>query len=304
MGNPEFNAFQPDTAAPAEQAPTQPAILARLEQAVAAIHDSEDFRRYLDVQARFHHYSVGNTLLILLQRPDATQVAGFHAWRKMGRHVTRGEKGIAIVVPHVRKRKNEDDEDERITGFGTGYIFDISQTDGEPLPAVEVPVLEGEEGSELFDRLAGLVAAEGLSLERRPADMMPPDVMGFYTPRERQIVVGEAAPLQMSKTLAHELAHHYTGLVDANRSEHETVAESVAYIVCASHGLDTGARSFPYVAIWSQDPAVFRQALGTIQRVSAQLIDALKERETPAASPAVPPAAVPMPAEGEQTRLW
>ena len=280
MGNPEFSAFHPDTAAPAEQVRTQPAILARLEAALGEIHDSETFRRYLDVQARFHRYSFSNTLLILLQRPEATQVAGFQAWKRLGRFVKRGEKGITIVVPHVRRAKadEEDGDAVRVTGFGTGTVFDISQTDGAPLPAVEVPVLEGEEGGELFDRLAGLVAAEGLSLERRPAAAMPPDVMGFYAPGERHIVVAEAAPAQMAKTLAHELGHHFTGLTDATRQEHETIAESVAYVVCAHHGVDTGARSFPYVAVWSQDPAVFKQALGSVQRVSARIIDGLEQR--------------------------
>ncbi|MCA9643799.1 MAG: hypothetical protein KC492_24065, partial [Myxococcales bacterium] len=77
----------------------QPEILQRLEDAVAAIHDSESFRRWLDVSSRFHHYSLSNQLLITMQRPDATRVAGFHAWRKLGRQVRKGEKGIAIMVP-------------------------------------------------------------------------------------------------------------------------------------------------------------------------------------------------------------
>ncbi len=279
MVNPERSSFQPPEPSFTERSGTRPEILARLEEAVAAIQDSESFRRYLDIQARFHNYSFGNTLLIHLQRPDATQVAGFRAWRKLDRTVKRGEKGIAIVVPHVRRRQGDDgtDEEKRITGFGTGYVFDVQQTDGEPLPTIDVPVLDGEQGLELYDRLADLAAAEGVSLSCRPAEVMPGEVLGYYTPRERRIVVREAAPLQMVKTLAHELAHHYTGLTDASRSEHETAAESVAYIVCAHHGLDSGARSFPYVATWSQDPAVFKQMLGTIQRVSAQIIDALAQ---------------------------
>jgi hypothetical protein len=245
MANPEQSDFQPTDAAAREHADGQAELLARLEQAVAAIHDSESFRRYLDVQARFHHYSFGNTLLILSQRPDATNVAGFKAWRKLNRFVKKGEKGIAIVVPHVRKTSEEeskDGEEARITGFGRGFVFDVSQTDGESLPTVDVPMLEGEEGQDLYDRLTGLVATEGLALERRPAEAMSPDVMGFYTPAERRIVVREASPLQMVKTLAHELGHHFTGLTDASRSEHETVAESVAYIVCAHHGLDSATR--------------------------------------------------------------
>lgn len=276
----------------------QPDILTRLEQAVAAIHDSESFRRYLATQARFHRYSFGNTLLIALQRPDATQVAGFQTWRRLGRFVRKGEKGIAIVVPHTRTVETEDEgEEERLTHFGTGFVFDISQTDGEPLPTVEVPVLTGEQGSDLYSRLAGLAETEGLALECRPPERMIGDVMGFYAPEERRIVVRKAAPLQMAKTLAHELGHHFTGLTDGTRQEHETIAESVAYVICAYHGLDTGQRSFPYVATWSHDTTTFKQVLGTIQRVSAHMIDRLGA--TPAEAQVAVSIAPERPAEQE-----
>src|SRR5205814_978089 len=120
-------------------------ILQRFEEAVGAIQDSESFRRWLDISARFHKYSLGNQLLIALQKPEATYVAGFHAWLKMNRHVRKGEKGIAIMVPHRRKVTTEAGEDEeRVLGFGTGYVFALEQTDGEPLPTVDVPTLEGE----------------------------------------------------------------------------------------------------------------------------------------------------------------
>jgi antirestriction protein ArdC len=306
MARPEQTRSEHESLITADNPGSQPDVLARLEQAVATILNSEMFRHYLDVQARFHHYSFGNALLILLQRPDATQVAGFHAWRKLGRFVRKGEKGIKIVVPHVRRVGADDEEDvRRVTGFGVGTIFDIVQTDGEPLPTIEVPVLDGEDGQELYHRLAALAAAEGVALARRPAEAMPREVMGFYAPSTCSIVVREASPLQMAKTLAHELGHHYTGLTDATRSEHETVAESVAYIVCAHHGLDTGARSFPYVATWSQDTAVFKQALGNIQRVSARIIDALEQLPPPAAPEPEPQAArAPEPPDGAQFRLF
>src|SRR5215218_5218646 len=118
----------------------QPDIFARLEQAVGAIHDSETFRSYLDVQARFHHYSWGNVALILAQRPDATQVAGYNTWLKMHRYVKRGERGIKIIVPMTKKVQTEDGGDESKLFFGVGNVFDYSQTDGEDLPKVEVPV--------------------------------------------------------------------------------------------------------------------------------------------------------------------
>src|SRR5919197_4666466 len=138
----------------------------RLEQAVSEIHDSETFRRYLDAQARFHTYSWGNVLLILLQRPDATQVAGFRTWQTMGRYIRRGEKGIRIVIPmrrRVEPKSDEDGEDPEATtrlSFGTGSVFDVSQTEGAPLPEVPVPILEGEQGRELYCRLDRLAMAE------------------------------------------------------------------------------------------------------------------------------------------------
>jgi hypothetical protein len=299
MATPEYRSPTPEIST------ARTDLVAGLERAIAAIQDSESFRRYLDTQARFHRYSFGNTLLILLQRPDSTQVAGFQAWRKLGRQVRRAEKGIAIVVPHVRKTTAEADEGEerRVTSFGTGHVFDVSQTDGEPLPAVAVPILEGKEGEALFARLRTLTGRENLVLECRPVEQMPVDVMGFYSPTERLIVVREAAPLQMTKTLAHELGHHFAGRHDT-RAESETIAESVAYVVCAHHGVDTGERSFPYIAIWSKDAAAFRAALGSIQQVSARMIDCLAELPD-GSSQSFPgtPVPQPLPPPGQQLRL-
>lgn len=99
--------------------------------------------------------------------------------------------------------------------------------------------------------------------------------MGYYSPGARQIVVRQAAPLQMAKTLAHELAHHFNGAA-CSSPEEETTAESVAYLVCAHFGLDTGARSFPYVAVWSREPKTLKAAMTRIQTVSAVLIDRLE----------------------------
>src|SRR3954452_5248866 len=131
-------------------APEPPAAiqesLTRLEQAVSAIHDSDTFRSYLDAQARFHSYSFANVLLILSAKPDATRVAGYQTWKQLGRQVRRGEKGIRIIVP-IRGRaatsaaESETSDDDTPQGqrtivrFGTGSVFDISQTDGKPLPS-------------------------------------------------------------------------------------------------------------------------------------------------------------------------
>lgn len=261
--------------------------LGRLEQAVAAIQDSETFRRYLDAQARFHTYSWGNVLLILGQRPHATQVAGFRTWQRMNRYVRRGEKGIRILVPMTRRVSRESsgeaeddgEDDPRRLFFGVGHVFDISQTEGEPLPRVEVPILEGEEGAELYARLRGIAASEGVGVEQ--VDQLPRERMGYYEPVTRRIVVRAAPRRQMTKTLAHELAHHFGGATESSPEE-ETIAESVAYVVCARFGLDTGERSFPYVATWAREPKVLKGAMLKIQGISSQIIGRIEPQETKA----------------------
>jgi hypothetical protein len=275
--------------------------LGRLDQAVSAIHCSDAFRAYLDVQARFHHYSYGNVLLILAQRPDATRVAGYRAWQSLGRQVKRGERGIKILVPmKVREPGGQTTADAGDTTeaptiprdpgpnadpagvrrrllFGVGTVFDISQTDGEPLPAIDVPVLESDDGSALYGQLETVAQEDGLTVERGSQRLSRPETMGFYSPTERLIVVREAAQLQMTKTLAHELAHHY-GDHQLSDAESETIAESVAYVTLACYGLDAGQRSFPYVATWSRQPAVLRGALHQIETVSRTLIDRTRTR--------------------------
>lgn len=258
----------------------QPEILQRLEDAVAAIQTSDDFRRWLGVSARFHHYSLGNQLLIAMQRPDATQVAGFQTWRKVGRQVRKGEKGIAIMVPHARTVLADDGEEERrVTGFGTGHVFDISQTDGDPLPEHRVPTLEGEAGGELWDGLLTLARAEGVSVSVQDPKELPPEVMGYYVPNTKSVVVGAHGQRQRTKTLAHELGHHFARVDD--RAENECIAEGIAYVVCGHFGLDTGERSFPYVAAWAKDRPLLKSVLGVIQAASATLIDGVARSISP-----------------------
>jgi hypothetical protein len=252
-------------------------VLARLEQAVGAIQDSESFRRFLDMQARFHHYSFGNVALILSQRPDATQVAGYNAWLKLHRYVRRGEHGIRIIVP-MRKKAAEPDGDEpsRIF-FGSGTVFDLDQTDGEPLPEVTVPDLVSDEGGQLYGHLYGLAAREGLTVHEGEIGL-PAGAAGVYRPKDRVIIVRPAAALQMTTTLAHELGHHFSGL-HGTRGDEESIAESVAYVVCRRFGLDCGEASFPYVAIWAREPSVLRRVLGVVQGVSARIIDGIEGSE-------------------------
>lgn len=253
----------------------QPDILSRLEQAVEAIHDSETFRSYLDVQSRFHRYSFGNVMLILAQRPDATRVAGYNTWLKMHRYVKKGERGIKIIVPMSKKVVDEAGNEEKRVFFGTGNVFDYAQTDGEPLPEVETPVLTGQEGVGLLVPLYELAVSEGISAENVSSDEMGGHKMGDFDPQSRVIRVREESPRQMVKTFAHELGHYFAGHTTSD-PESETSAEAIAYVVCAHFGVDTGERSFPYIAVWSQERKVLQGALGTIQRVSAQIIDRLE----------------------------
>src|SRR3954464_9143746 len=131
------------------------ASLLQLERSVEAIQDSDTFRAYLTAQARFHNYSWGNVLLILGQRPDASRVAGYRTWQSLGRQVRRGEKAIRIIAPAYYKKKERDeqtgeDTERQVTFFRGVSVFDVSQTDGAPLPEIPVPVLDSEAGSELY----------------------------------------------------------------------------------------------------------------------------------------------------------
>jgi hypothetical protein len=261
---------------PTDPSRRQPDVLARLEQAVGQIQDSETFRRYLDIQARFHHYSPNNAALILAQRPEATRVAGYNDWLRMHRYVRRGEKAIKIIVPMFKTTVDEESgEERRRVFFGVGNVFDLGQTDGEPLPEIDVPVLQGEAGEHLYTGLLRVADREGLRVERAPG--LAGEMMGFYERGARRIVLRLAAQLQMTKTLAHELAHHFSGHGspedNSPRAEQETVAESVSYVALAHYGLDSGERSFPYIATWSRDRMLLQQAMSIIQKISATIID-------------------------------
>jgi hypothetical protein len=270
--------------------------LERLETAVGQIQDSDTFRAYLDVQAKFYRYSPNNALLILAQQPDATRVAGYGTWKALGRQVRRGERGIKILVPMRvrsgaadRQRDAADRQDaSTVPGslaepdppsaasgvrrllFGVGTVFDIRQTDGDPLPEIPVPVLDSQAGTELYASLEGVALTEGLRVTIGHVSFMQrPQMMGFYEPDNRAIYLREAAQLQKTKTLAHELAHHFAEH-KASGPASETEAEAVSYVVLAHQGLDSGERSFPYIATWSKDKTVLKAAMANIQTVSTR----------------------------------
>lgn len=264
---------------PREEDPRVREYVDQLDKSVSAIQDSDTFRAYLTAQAKFHHYSFGNVLLILAQKPDATRVAGYRAWQSMDRVVKKGEKSIGILAPLIKKVEDpkSGEEERRVFGFRRASVFDYSQTYGEPLPEVPVPVLDSEAGKELYDRLEGVARDERLTVDRGSERFTGrPNTMGWYDRNRRLIAVrADVSQLQATKTLAHETAHHFAQH-QVSGAESETEAEGVAYVVLAKYGLDSGERSFPYVATWAQNKDTMRAALGQIQRLSQAIIGRLE----------------------------
>jgi antirestriction protein ArdC len=268
---------------------TSAQLLRQIEDGIAAARSSDQFQAYLRAAARFHTYSLGNVLLIALQKPKATRVAGFHTWLKLGRHVRKGEHGIRILAPCVVRPAADQEKDASKTPSPIFYkavsVFDISQTEGEELPS-PVRLLEGDDAG-LFAVLAAVAEAEGLSLQR---DAQAVGANGYYAAAERRIWVSpEVTPLMSAKTLAHELAHHFAqhALNGDCREEAETIAEAAAFIVLNHFGFDSGGYSFGYLASWS-DTKVFRAKLGEIQRTARQIIVAVEREGLPSALGAVP----------------
>ncbi len=231
----------------------------KLQQAVAEIASGDDWKRMLQVVSKFHRYSFNNHLMIFLQRPDATVVAGFNRWKSLGRFVKKGEKGIAIFAPCKYKTKIEDDNgDEKsvqqIRGFRVVHVFDISQTEGDELPdleAVRPQLLDGEAPEGIWDALADQAASIGYEVVREQRGKEN----GYCDFLNKRIAVRpDVSTAQGVKTLIHELGHallHADGPV-RSREVAEVEVESVAYIVCHALGLDSGDYSFPYVARWAE----------------------------------------------------
>ena len=231
-------------------------IHAQLTAAVGALTHTERWRRMLDVAARFHHYSPNNVLLIAVQRPDATLVAGYRTWAQLGRQVQRGERGIGILAPVVARREPEPEADDALgartlRGFRAAHVFDVAQTEGRPLHDVRPRLLSGGSPTGLWDRLATQVYAAGYTLDRGPCG----DANGYADHERRHVRVrDDVGGAQAAKTLAHELAHvllHQPGGPPRERRLCEIEAESVAYVVAAAARMPTGEYSVPYVAGWA-----------------------------------------------------
>jgi hypothetical protein len=276
-------------------------ILKQLKAGVESIQQSDQFRLFLSTMGKFHDYSIGNLILIMLQKPQATHVAGFNTWKELGRWVKSGEKGIAIFAPvfppaatcekcgtrlprsakYCPKCGEEANLGEEMAAtprhFRVVYVFDLSQTEGKPLPEFEVPALSGEANEELFQNTLSLAVEQGLTVSFESKPEQDTGIKGFYTGKLIWVRPEESRAQQL-KTLLHEMAHYYTeGVMGISRKDAETIAESAAFAIGAHFGFDTGTRSFPYVALWSQDKKVLEENLSSIRKVTGKIIDGLEQ---------------------------
>lgn len=247
------------------------------ENLKAGVHDlisSGKFHEYLKFQARFHRYSFNNTMLIFMQNPEATRVAGIKTWNSMGRRVKKGEKGIKIFAPLTVKVENDDtgDEEWKVKGFKVVTVFDIAQTEGEPVPELARD-LEGDtvHGRRLYNLLKQASPVPVQFGQTGPAK-------GYYHPVKREIVLSaNQAGDELTSTLLHEVIHSIVEKEPpkdkADRERAEIVAEGATYVVAQYFGLDTACFSFGYVAVWAKGDSEKLIKLGSdIQKAAAELI--------------------------------
>ena len=284
-------------------------ITDRLEQGIAELFDSERYREYLRVMSKFHNYSFNNTLLIAMQKPDASLVAGFSAWKNnFGRNVIKGQKGIKIIAPSPYKVKQEmkkidphtqqpiigkdgkpvtEEKEITIPAYKVVSVFDVSQTEGRELPDIAVNELTGD-----VERYRDFFAAlEKTSPVPIGFEQIPGSSHGYYHLEDKRIAIDEGmSEIQTLKTAIHEIAHAKLHDIDLNAPENEqqphidrrtreVEAESVAYTVCQHYGLDTSDYSFGYVAGWSsgRELSELKSSLETIRSAAAEIINSIDE---------------------------
>ena len=319
-------------------------ITDRLEQGITDLFDSERYKEYLQVMSKFHNYSFNNTLLIAMQKPDASLIAGFNAWKNnFGRNVMRGEKGIRILAPSPYKIRQEVEKKDPQTGktvtdsngkpvmetkeiqipaYKVVAVFDVSQTEGRELPAIGANELTGdvEQYEDFF------AALEKTSPVPMGFEKIEGTAHGYYHLEEKRIAIDEGmSELQNLKTAIHEIAHAKLHDIDLNapqeeqgdrpdRRTREVQAESIAYTVCQHYGLDTSDYSFGYVAGWSsgRELAELKTSLETIRATAAEVINSIdghfaelqKEREAAKAQEAEKEPTPDLAAEPTVTIEW
>jgi antirestriction protein ArdC len=269
---------------------------ALLEAGVDRVLDGEEFKRYLAFVARFHRYSASNSLLIMIQRPNATRIAGYRRWRDLGRQVRRGEEGLKILAPIFRTVEDEEDDEEAriLCSFKAVKVFDVSQTD--PVPGADPPPekprpkpLRGDSDAarELVRSLLTVCEAERVPVSEDDAELddLSPGANGAYLPREKRIVLRSTLSADgRAKTLAHELAHHLlhrdATATESDRPALEAEAEGTAYAVLSYFGVDASEYSFAYVARWAEKKEVVRAALANIQKTVRKIIEAVADGDS------------------------
>ena len=284
-------------------------ITDRLEQGIAELFDSERYKEYLKVMSKFHNYSFRNTVLIAMQKPDASLVAGFSAWKNnFERNVMKGQKGIKIIAPSPFKIRQEvekidphtqkpiigkdgkpvtEEKEVTIPAYKVVSVFDVSQTEGKELPDIAVDELTGD-----VDRYKDFFAAlEKTSPVPIAFENIEGGSHGYYHLEDKRIAINEGmSELQTLKTAIHEIAHAKLHDIDLNapkdeqqphvdRRTREVEAESVAYTVCQHYGLDTSDYSFGYVAGWSsgRELSELKSSLETIRSAAAEIINSIDE---------------------------
>ena len=280
--------YQPTAAQQAEAEARRSELLGKLAEGVDKLVDSGEWQRYLDCQSKFHHYSFNNCLLILSQRPDATQVNSFKRWQELGRNVSKGESSIRIFAPSLRKQEveteNGTEEVRKLSGFRLVPVFDISQTSGEELPE-PAKLLGGEAPEGLFAKMTTVAQGCGFKVKLTPQIEGFGDANGVCRHDQKLIEVATEGrgELQQVKTLAHEIGHAllHNPNDQIGRNTRDLEAESTAYVVCASLGLDTSDYSLGYVADWSGgDAEKTREAIkasgGRVHQASQKILDGLE----------------------------
>lgn len=284
-------------------------ITEKLEQGIKELFESEKYKTYLNTMSKFHNYSFNNTMLIAMQKPDATLVAGFKAWQKnFDRHVKKGEKGIRILAPAPYKIKEEQEKLDPVTGeimldkngmpvteeveikipaFRVVPVFDVSQTDGKELPDIGVNELSGSV-EDYEDFMQALTEVSPVPITYEDIDG---DAKGYFRTTDHRIAIQEGmSQSQTVKTAIHEVAHaklhdrernqDIDAVLDKDRNTKEVEAESVAYTVCQHFGIDTSDYSFGYIAGWSSDRDMkeLKSSLDTIRKTASELITGIEDR--------------------------
>lgn len=223
-----------------------------IESAARELLTSDGWRRYAEVRAAFHRYSANNCMLIAMQRPDASRVAGFRKWQELGRQVRKGEHAIRILAPHTFKSTDPDtgDDVDRVY-FRAVAVFDVAQTEGDPLPEAPCEPLTGDSHAAMLPRLERFADSIGWTVESGDTG----NADGWAMPSEERIRISDSLlePNRRVRTLVHELVHALgIGYREHGREVAEVLTETAAFVACRSLGLDTAGMSVPYVASWGE----------------------------------------------------